>query len=1214
MADDRYKKKAQTVWFAVLDIPRKSIESVYLNAEASMKGTLKRLGLILTFLLPLSTFAADVVYNDSWGPSGFTLESGDLSGVQLNFSVERFSLTDRDINGQLMQVITMPGTLLPNDEGMPNLPGLSRFIAVPRGAEVTFSVLDGRTDTFTDMEIAPAPDIPFDIEEGPLQYRKNEQVYGSDDLYPQNIIRISQIRQIRGVDVVLIGVTPFQYNPDSKELTVHRDLKIRLEFNGGSGTVGDARLLSRWWQPIIDDLVLNRQILPQASLPDYNTTHQTDDASVNNVEYLIITPDDADFIAWADSIKRFRNQQGIQTGIITTAEIGGNDFNTIESYIDDAYYNWDIPPSAVLLLGDYGQSGNTIDSSPEEPHPYSGTYVSDNYYADVDGDDLPDIVFSRITARDATDLQIMVSKILDYERHPPTNTAFYDNPVTAMGWQTERWFQLCSEIVNGFWEYELGKNPVRENAIYSGTPGDVWSTADNTDDVVDYFGPNGLGYIPQTPEHLTDWGGNATRVNNDINSGAFMIQHRDHGSETGWGEPDYDINDMDGLHNNDLTFVFSVNCLTGEFNMSGECFAEAFHRYEQRALGIIAASQVSYSFVNDTYTWGMYDNMWPQFMPDETTTPEARGILPSFANAAGKYFLQGSDWPYNTGDKEITYYLFHHHGGAYSTVYSELPQYLTVNHNDVLDAQATRFSVTADEGALIGLSVNDEIIGVGEGTGEPVDIDIEPQQPGDTMLVTVTLQNYYRYSEPVPVVESSGAYITVDSWAIDDGTSGNGNQQADYAESVMLDVTAANLGSEAAVDVSAVFSSDDTYLTITDAEHFYGFMDTNQVVAGNNAFAFDVANGVPDQHKAASQVTFTDTSGSEWVSNLSITLNAPAFTFGDLMVHDTESGNGDGVLDPGETSDITIATINSGHSDAASAEGHLTSLTADVTVNTSQYTFTEFSAGDTVDALFNISADEQLALGSSAFLQYKVTSGAYATTDTFEILIGEMPEFVMQDTTVSVANAMFYDTGGEYDNYSDGERITMTFTADHTCEGLTVKFMQFKTDDDDDLYIFDGPNQYAPQIPGSPFSGSELPPEYASTNNDGALTFVFNSNVMLNDEGWQAEFSPNVPLHAGAPEPNAVNTLILEDNFPNPFNPHTTIRFALPRTAQVDLVVHNIHGQKIRTLAKSKMAGGNHQVVWDGKNEAGHAVTSGIYFYTIKSGAFTKTRKMMLMK
>jgi hypothetical protein len=65
---------------------------------------------------------------------------------------------------------------------------------------------------------------------------------------------------------------------------------------------------------------------------------------------------------------------------------------------------------------------------------------------------MADIVTARLTAQNESHLNIMVKKFLDYERNPPTNPNFYDKPVTAMGWQTERWFQLCSEVVNGFWK------------------------------------------------------------------------------------------------------------------------------------------------------------------------------------------------------------------------------------------------------------------------------------------------------------------------------------------------------------------------------------------------------------------------------------------------------------------------------------------------------------------------------------------------------------------------------------------------------------------------------------------------------------------------------------------------------------------------------------------------------------------------------------------
>ncbi len=107
-----------------------------------------------------------------------------------------------------------------------------------------------------------------------------------------------------------------------------------------------------------------------------------------------------------------------------------------------------------------------------------------------------------MTANNEAQLQVMITKFLNYERNPPTSAAFYDHPITALGWQTERWFQICSETIGGFWKNVQNKHPVRINAIYSGTPGTVWSTATNTATVVNYFGPSGLGYIPNTPAEL----------------------------------------------------------------------------------------------------------------------------------------------------------------------------------------------------------------------------------------------------------------------------------------------------------------------------------------------------------------------------------------------------------------------------------------------------------------------------------------------------------------------------------------------------------------------------------------------------------------------------------------------------------------------------------------------------------------------------------------
>jgi hypothetical protein len=85
-------------------------------------------------------------------------------------------------------------------------------------------------------------------------------------------------------------------------------------------------------------------------------------------------------------------------------------------------------------------------------------------------------------------------------------------------------------------------------------------------------------------------------------------------------------------------------------------------------------------------------------------------------------------------------------------------------------------------------------------------------------------------------------------------------------------------------------------------------------------------------------------------------------------------------------------------------------------------------------------------------------------------------------------------------------------------------------------------------------------------------------------------------------------------NYPNPFNPITEISFSLPNAGHVKLEVYNIMGQRVTTLVDEYREAGTHSVTWNSKNDAGHEVSSGVYFYRLESGSFTETRKMVLLK
>ena len=91
-------------------------------------------------------------------------------------------------------------------------------------------------------------------------------------------------------------------------------------------------------------------------------------------------------------------------------------------------------------------------------------------------------------------------------------------------------------------------------------------------------------------------------------------------------------------------------------------------------------------------------------------------------------------------------------------------------------------------------------------------------------------------------------------------------------------------------------------------------------------------------------------------------------------------------------------------------------------------------------------------------------------------------------------------------------------------------------------------------------------------------------------------------------------TFALHANYPNPFNPSTTISYDLPGRAQVTLDIYDILGKQIKTLVNQSQNAGNKIAVWDGTNEFSRPVSAGVYLYQIQAGDFIQTRKMLLLK
>lgn len=121
-----------------------------------------------------------------------------------------------------------------------------------------------------------------------------------------------------------------------------------------------------------------------------------------------------------------------------------------------------------------------------------------------------------------------------------------------------------------------------------------------------------------------------------------------------------------------------------------------------------------------------------------------------------------------------------------------------------------------------------------------------------------------------------------------------------------------------------------------------------------------------------------------------------------------------------------------------------------------------------------------------------------------------------------------------------------------------------------------------------------------------------NLNILFNDGSGNFVEDPVVGIiKNGPPVPTSFD---LRQNYPNPFNNTTIISYYLEKVVYIELSIHNINGQLIKTIANEQQKVGMHSVRWDGTNNAGKEVSSGVYLYTLRVGNEVITRKMSLIR
>jgi hypothetical protein len=622
----------------------------------------------------------------------------------------------------------IPNSGFIGDIGSPQLPAVTKIVAIPT-QQYSFEIVEEHLlDTRSIGKIYPLQNPQSDDETSTENiFVYDATAYQQDTMLPGRTVNIITSGNIRDIPFIKLQFVPLQYNPSQGIVKIYDTIVIKITFSQSDSLVVEPNFTQKEFYPYYENVFTNWQ-----DFMGHTTFQQQSETKETGCDYLIITHQN--YYTQAQQLAEWKHQTGYITKILNVSEIGTT-YQQIRQFLMGAYSSWVPRPSYVVLIGD----------AEYIPTTYVNGVATDLWYAAVDGSDYyPDLFIGRIPADSANQADVMIQKIITYEHTPPMVPSFYNNFVVAAYFQDDN--------TDGYEDrrFVLTSEEVRDYLLSQGYNGERIYCTDSYVNPTHYNNGYYANGEPLPSDLLRPgfaWDGDAADISTAINSGIFILNHRDHGMESGWGDPYFTTANFNSFSNGDLLpVVFSINCLTGSFDTT-ECFCEEFLRKEDGgAVAVFGATEVSYSGYNDYLCRGFYDAMWPAF-DTEIGTNVSLCHLGEILNY-GKAFMADT-WGDPWGYEEYEFELFHCFGDPALDIYTALPQTLQVT---CIPSDMIHITVmgngTPVEGAHVCLSQENGFYRAGYTDENGV---IEFNKTGTTIDQAVSLgaiaHNYLYYSE-----------------------------------------------------------------------------------------------------------------------------------------------------------------------------------------------------------------------------------------------------------------------------------------------------------------------------------------------------------------------------------------------------------------------------------------------------------------------------------
>ena len=917
---------------------------------------------LLLILFTLNIYAKDISLSKENNRFAVTEKSENSFKIinQLNLINTNKIKTE---NGEFVK-LTVPYYSSNSEIGSPELPSLKKLISVPNDAEINIEIIHKESKKVKLSEfginqyILPRqPSISKGSTADEIVFHINNKIYKEDRFFQDNIVSTELLGKMREVQLARIIISPFSYNPQKQELEIITSLEIKVSFTNASEE-NNQMFYSAEFEHLYKKCI---NYLPP-SPEDIITTYP--------VKYVIIS--DPLFQTPLQPLIEWKTKKGFHVVESYTNDPNvGTTTASIKSYVQGLYDNAtvnDPAPTYLLLVGDVSQipsfSGN------------SGSHISDLYYCEFDGggDFYPEMYYGRFSANTVDEVEHQVEKTLTHEKYLFSDPNFLDDIVLVAGVDANYAPTYGNGQINYATDnyFNIAHNLTIHNYLYgSGTP------------------------------ITSDMAQASASIISNVSEGTGLANYTAHCGSNGWGDPSFNTGDVASLQNYDeYGLVISNCCLPNKFD-EPVCFGEALLRADNKgALGHIGASNNTYW--DEDYWWSVGNTS--NISANPTYSGTGLGAYDCWMHENGEH---QNDWfitqaqILHAGNLAVTeaggaeqYYweIYHLMGDPSLMPYVGIPTTLNVSHNAILPTGASSFVVNSEENSYVALSMNGILLDAQlcDASGV-VNLNFSPISNVGNIDIVVTKQFKQPYISTIQATSPNGPYVNVTNNFITD-INGNNNSLADYSETVNLDVDLFNLGGGSSQNLNLVLSSTDQYITIIDSLETVSSINSNQTITTTNAFIFQIADLVPDQHVAIFQLNISDNQGNIWNSNINVTLNSPILNHISFTVNDLILGNGNGKLDAGENLELIVEVNNTGHADAYNLTANLSSLSSYITFNSSSASLPLLNTTQSQIVSFNITVDNNTPVGTNIIFPFNINDQIYSYQTDFSEFAGEINE------------------------------------------------------------------------------------------------------------------------------------------------------------------------------------------------------------------------------